>query len=114
MLAGVHALAWLAATAVLAAASPVEVALGGSSLRIDVAIEVRTVAGGTESPALAWATPPTSPAYFYRRATLGLVSDELLWTWPSGGGLLLLPATSLVLWLFATGSVLDGWFTLEQ
>jgi hypothetical protein len=65
--------------------------------------------------ALAWATPPTSPTYFYRRATLGLGSDEIVWRFEDeGGGLLLLPATSIVLWLFATGSVLDGWYTVEQ
>ena len=64
--------------------------------------------------ALAWVTPPTIPAYFYRRATLGLVSDEMVWTWESGRGLLLLPSTSLVLWLFAVGSVVDGWAVFEQ
>jgi hypothetical protein len=64
--------------------------------------------------ALAWVTPPTVPTYFYRRATLGLGSDEIVWKWDSPGGLLLLPATSLVVWLFATGSVLDGWWVVEQ
>jgi len=64
--------------------------------------------------ALAWNTPPTTPSYFYRRATLGLGNDELVWTWPAGGGLLLLPSTSLVLWLFAVGSALDGWAVFEQ
>ncbi len=64
--------------------------------------------------ALAWATPPTVPSYFYRRATLGLGNDEVVWTWPAGGGLLLLPATSLVLWLFAVGAALDGWAVFEQ
>ena len=62
--------------------------------------------------ALAWGTPPTQPTYFYRRATLGLGSDEIVWTFDKG--LLLLPATSLVIWLFATGSVLDGWWVVEQ
>ena len=62
--------------------------------------------------ALAWGTPPTVPLYFYRRVTLGLVSDEIVWTFDKG--LLLLPSTSLVLWLFATGAVLDGWFVLDQ
>jgi len=64
--------------------------------------------------ALAWATPPTVPAYFYRRATLGLETDELVWRWPNGGGLLLLPSTALVLWLFAAGAALDGWAVFEQ
>jgi hypothetical protein len=65
--------------------------------------------------ALAWGTPPTQPTYFYRRATLGLGSDEVVWQWMApGSGILLLPATSLVLWLFATGSVLDGWYVVEQ
>lgn len=70
----------------------------------------------TVSDAFAWATPPTAPtgAYYYRRATLGLGSDEIVWKWPSGSGLLLLPATSLALYLFATGSVLDGWWTVER
>lgn len=64
--------------------------------------------------ALAWATAPTSPAYFYRRATLGLGLNGIVWTWPTGEGLLLLPSTSLVLWLFATGAVLDAWARFEQ
>jgi hypothetical protein len=70
----------------------------------------------TVTDAMAWATPPTAPtnAYYFRRATLGLGSDEIIWKWPPGGGLLLLPATSLVLYLFATGSVLDGWWTVER
>jgi hypothetical protein len=70
-----------------------------------------TLAG---TSALAWATPPTVPTYFYRRASLGLGNDEITWSWPKDGGLLLLPATSLVLWLFALGAALDGWAVFEQ
>ena len=65
--------------------------------------------------ALAWATPPTLPTYFYRRATLPVVQGfPLVWKWHTPLGLLLLPATSIVLWLFATGSVIDGWAVFEQ
>jgi len=69
---------------------------------------------GTLKLALAWATPPTSPTYWYRRATLGLVSDELVWRWPSGQGLLMAPSSSLVLWLFAASAALDGWAVFER
>lgn len=66
--------------------------------------------------ALAWGTPPTSPlnSYYFRRATLGLGSGPVIWIWPPGAGLLILPSTSLVLFLLAMGSVLDGWAVLDQ
>ena len=66
--------------------------------------------------ALAWATPPTAPTggYYFRRGTLGLVSDELVWTWPKGEGILILPSTSIVLFLLAVGAALDGWAVFEQ
>lgn len=64
--------------------------------------------------ALAWATAPTLPAYFFRRATLGLVSDELVWRWPDDKGIVVPASTSIVLWLFASGSVLDGWAVFEE
>lgn len=67
------------------------------------------------SLALGWATPPTSPAYFFRRATIPAGAfDALVWTWPKDEGLLVLPSTTLVLWLFATGAALDGWVKVEQ
>jgi hypothetical protein len=70
----------------------------------------------TVTDALGWATPPTAPTagFYFRRATLGLDSDEIVWRWPTGGGLLILPATSLALYLFATGSVMDGWWVVER
>lgn len=61
-----------------------------------------------------WVTPPTQPTYFYRRGFIPLTQDEILWTWPAGGGLVLLPSTSLVLWLFATGPGFEGWAVFEQ
>jgi len=66
--------------------------------------------------ALGWATPPTDPtdSYYFRRGTLQTTADELVLRWPSGAGLVLLPSISLVLYLMAVGSVLDGWITLEQ
>ena len=64
--------------------------------------------------ALAWGTPPTLPNYFYRRGSIALTQDELVWTWPEGGGIMLLPSTSIVLWLFATAPQLDGWAVFEQ
>ena len=64
--------------------------------------------------AMAWGTAPTLPTYFYRRASVPLTQDEIVWTWPAGGGLVLLPATSLVLWNFATGPGFDAWAVFEQ
>ncbi len=64
--------------------------------------------------ALAWGTPPTSPTYFYRRVSIPLGQDEIVWTWPTGMGIMLLPATSIVLWLFATAPQFDGWAVFEQ
>ena len=64
--------------------------------------------------AMAWGTAPTLPTYFYRRASVPLTQDEIVWTWPAGGGLVLLPATSIVLWNFATGPGFDAWAVFEQ
>lgn len=67
--------------------------------------------------ALAWATPPTAPAdnYYFRRATVPASQVfPVVWTWPKGKGLLVLPSTSIVLFLLATGSAFDGWAVFEQ
>ena len=67
--------------------------------------------------ALAWATAPAAPgnAYYYRRGNIPLGStDPVVWTWASGSGLWLLPSTSLALYLFATGPVMDVWAVFEQ
>ena len=69
----------------------------------------------TITSALAWATPPTIPTYFYRRATLtASLGYPIVWTWPVGDGLVLNTASSIVLWLFAVGSTIDGWFAVEE
>jgi hypothetical protein len=70
----------------------------------------------TIASALAWATAPTIPAYFYRRASLpAVVGAQVIWNWPSGSsGLLLAASSSLILWLFAAGSVIDGWAVFEE
>lgn len=70
----------------------------------------------TITSALAWATPPTSPTYFYRRASLpATVGAQVIWEWEyESSGLLLAPSTSIVLWLFAAGSVIDGWAVFEE
>jgi hypothetical protein len=69
----------------------------------------------TITTALAWATPPTVPTYFYRRCTLpAVVGFSIVWTWPIGYGLVLNPSTSLVVWLFAVGSAIDGWCVIEE
>ena len=64
--------------------------------------------------AVAWVTPPTIPTYFYRRGFIPLTQDEIVWTWPAGSGLVLLPATSLVLWNFITGPGFEAWAVFEQ
>src|SRR5208337_337606 len=44
----------------------------------------------TITSALAWGTPPTTPTYFYRRATLpAVIGSSVVWTWPTGNGLYL-------------------------
>jgi hypothetical protein len=69
----------------------------------------------TITTALAWATPPTIPTYFYRRASLPVgLGYPIVWTWPVGDGLVLTSGTSLVLWLFAAGSTIDGWVAVEE
>ena len=69
----------------------------------------------TITSALAWGTPPTSPPYFYRRATLpAVIGFPIIWTWPVGYGLVINASTSVVLWLFAVGSAIDGWVVIEE
>jgi hypothetical protein len=71
----------------------------------------------TVTDAVGWATPPTAPTsgFYFRRATVPLAQNfPLVWTWPKGEGLLLLPSTSIVLYLLAAGSVLDGWWVVER
>jgi hypothetical protein len=70
----------------------------------------------TITSALAWGTPPTAPTYYYRRASLpATVGAQVIWTWPAGStGLILLNSTSIVLYLLAVGSVIDGWAVFVQ
>jgi hypothetical protein len=69
----------------------------------------------TITSALAWGTAPTSPTYFYRRATLpAIIGSEVVWIWPAGDGLVLSASSSVVLWLFAVGSAIDGWCVFEE
>lgn len=71
----------------------------------------------TVSDAVAWGTRPTQPAasYYFRRATLPLAqSFPLVWRWAPGSGILLLPSTSLALFLIGAGALIDGWWTVER
>jgi hypothetical protein len=61
----------------------------------------------TAATALAWATPPTIPAQFFRRVSFpATVASSIIWTFV-GGGLLVPAGTSLVLWNLATNGVVD-------
>lgn len=71
----------------------------------------------TVTDAVAWGTPPTTPTggYYFRRATMPLAqSYPLVWKWPAGGGILILPANSVVLFLIGAGALIDGWWTVER
>jgi len=65
--------------------------------------------------ATAWGTAPAAPTngYYYRKATIP-ASQAFPTVWRFPEGLALLPATSLALFLLATGSLIDGWIVLEE
>lgn len=65
--------------------------------------------------AVAWGTPPTVPAAFYRRATCAaVIGDGALWDFGEAGLQLDDAATSLVLWVIATAPVLDVNIVIEE
>lgn len=69
-------------------------------------------ATGTVQSALAWATGPTVPANFFRRwsgpATIGA---GVIWTFPKG--IAIAVSSSIILWGFATSSVVDAYAVLD-
>jgi hypothetical protein len=71
------------------------------------------VGTGTVTTALAWATPPTVPANFFKRiafpATIGV---GVIWTFPRG---ITIPVSnSLVYWNLATNGVIDANIEVEE
>ena len=70
------------------------------------------LASGVLQSALAWATPPTVPANFYRRVTLpATIGTGVIWTFPKG---IVIPvSSSIVLWNAGTNSVVDAYAVLS-
>lgn len=70
-------------------------------------------AGSQSTCATTWSVPPTAPAQFFRRLSLTVSGQGVIWTFPRG--LLLPPNTSVPCWLLAatTSTVLVGW-TLDE
>lgn len=65
--------------------------------------------------AVAWGTPPTVPASFYRRATAAaVIGDGADWDFGPEGLQIDDAATSLVLWVIATAPVLDVNIIVEE
>src|ERR1035437_10101406 len=73
--------------------------------------------GGAEAvgaTAVAWGTPPTSPAQFYRRIGLpAAIGNGIIWTF-QGDGLLIPASGSIVLWNLALNSVVSAYFVWEE
>ena len=68
---------------------------------------------GATSGALTWATAPTIPTAFFRRASLpAVIGSGVVWTFPRG--LNVLKTVTTVLWNFVTGSVYDVWFVVDE
>ena len=68
---------------------------------------------GHVTTALAWATPPTVPANFFRRISLpATVGTGVIWTFPRG---LIIPISfSVVIWNLATNGVIDCYVVLDE
>ena len=70
-----------------------------------LAEDVNEVAGNT-TVAVAWATPPTVPANFFRRITCpATIGAGVIWTFPRG--LIISTTLNFCLWIIATAPVLD-------
>lgn len=67
---------------------------------------------GAVASALAWATPPTVPVYFYRRVSMPAnIGDKTTWTFAQ----LWVPASaSFVLWNIAANSVADVNIVIDE
>jgi hypothetical protein len=68
---------------------------------------------GSSKAAVAWATPPTIPAAFYRRIGLpAAIGAGMIWTFPRG---IQIPInTSLVLWNLAANAVADVYVVVDE
>jgi hypothetical protein len=68
---------------------------------------------GTAQTALAWATPPTVPANFFRRVAFpATIGSGVIWTFPRG---LTIPvSSSLVIWNLATNGVIDAYVVIDE
>lgn len=68
---------------------------------------------GTVTVCVAWATPPTVPANFFRRITCpATIGAGVIWTFPRG---LIIPISfSIVIWVIATAPVCDAWVVLDE
>lgn len=68
---------------------------------------------GTTRGALAWGTPPTVPANFFRRLNHSTtIGSGTIYVFPRG---LAIPAgTSIVLWNIASNGAVDAWAVLDE
>jgi hypothetical protein len=63
--------------------------------------------------ALAWGTPPTAPANFFRRVSLpATIGAGMVWTFPRG--IIVLKAKTTVLWNVTATSVADTWVVVDE
>lgn len=70
-------------------------------------------ATGLTTCAVAWATPPTVPANFFRRISCpATVGAGVIWTFPRGLGLP--TSNSIVLWVIATAPVVDVYAVVSE
>lgn len=68
---------------------------------------------GTVTCALAWGTPPTVPAGFFRRYSVpATIGSGVIWTFPRG--LYLPPSGSLVLWNITATGVADVHVVVDE
>ncbi len=71
-------------------------------------------AAAVGATAIAWGTPPTVPAQFYRRIGLpAAIGNGIIWTF-QGDGLLIPASSSIVIWNLGTNSVVTAYFVWEE
>lgn len=71
----------------------------------------------TATLAVAWGTPPTIPAAFFRVCSLPATAGASLtpvWKFDQGIGLVVPAGGSLILWTLTTVSIADVYFTIEE
>lgn len=68
---------------------------------------------GLTTSCVAWATPPTVPANFFRRvACPASIGAGILFTFPRGLGIPI--SSSIVVWVIATAPVCDVWCSVDE